>query len=388
MYYLRIYLLIYFIAFISFVYPLRNRSLNIYNVDQSPHRHRHYERDSDDSNATNPIISDHLDERYVNLKRFCIRLVTDEVYQVYYIKGPTSNRTCYRIPDNFTINRLGCDNEAYIPLLYPIDYKDTLIHQSEVKNKFYSICSKSTLTLPSLIITDTGDLDLVLATEFKRIAILETYNAIDITNIFVGVDLLNPSIVKYHDDILMNHRGQVWVDQVNNYMKWLDPISFLLPKTSISKYCIQNDLKLNSTLNDTLKGFEDVRMIYKPWSDSIQLVFIVAFYFRQYYFHIHSRIATIDVIVNPNTHCMELVEPPLFLLDDDEPDQFNTMQKNWIPFIYNQEIYYIKRLQPLHVLKERSRDIIKDMVMNVELVSKTSCSNVYEVWQWGEISKY
>lgn len=320
-------------------------------------------------------------------KRYFFQLYNTSTtsFDLYMLK----NSIYKRIPDLFTAERLGYDPiKSKTDLFWNnIDISNGIEYNQKMFNLFSQLNVVAGIEITTLIPIDKS-LDEVLRVAILKINILQEISILNSTT-YLGMDIYNPAITKYKDTYIIVHRGKRWKDQQHNYFRLLDE-SFTFEK-DIHRYGLQtaqgNGLFYYG--GSVLNNAEDIRMMFIGNDDTLLIYSLYATMFAKFP---QVTISTLryDVV----TGRMVIVDNfRLIEVSDHEAHRHHT-QKNWVTFMYNDNIYFIKSFHPFLVYNEVYRNITigsneynEYSIGNVyiDTVTTKHCSTIYEFWKWGEI---
>lgn len=291
------------------------------------------------------------------LHGIAVKFVNDssESTPMYLLVYPKRNSTAYgvlrKIPSCLTAKRFGFDCQSFTVLpesSYTLYFVGEPLPPMEPRNQ---------------------DPD-----EFMRLE-MTNINAVQ-PNLVVKIDYLgeyvwHPSMVYFSNQVLLSARGPERVTFEIPHFHWLN--------------ITENQTIISSPIAIDTKGFnfigkEQVRMVKMP-NDMIHMSFTVP---RSMFF---ARMQTAALRFNRTRQIFELTKP--VWMHKLSPD---VMEKNWVPFLYHSNIFFVYNVQPLVVIRFPSSalniyesNFTVDEV-HLEIVSEEKChTNFKSHWLYGHL---
>lgn len=288
------------------------------------------------------------------------------------------------IPDVVTFDRLKGENDK--KTLITSDNFDILENYQRGED------------IESFILKEVNNPDELLRIEILRINTLQTPSVLKAKH-KIGMDIFNPSVttvkLRLKDNqnlstyVLMSHRGKRWADS-QNYLNWVD-IRLSLSSTSMktatnfeSDTIFGINTGYGTSLGVNFTKAEDIRLLTLS-DESILLSFTVfiEWMYKVPFCKMAESILTFDQVSNTFS-----VSELRFLIKETDRDVKKT-QKNWVPFLHNNEVLYIDSIHPLHVLGYGESNVTENTIY-MQTKSLSSClpsENFvnHDKWFWGEI---
>lgn len=177
----------------------------------------------------------------------------------------------------------------------------------------------------------------------------------------------NPAIVRDRNRTFWSHRGQRWRD-TNNYFDWLN---YNASDLTQNPDCTLGDI---GNRYGALNLAEDIRMIVNP-NGSISLIYTqITTYTRK---KLMGHMAMSRLMLSQQNKYEFLDTWRLHW----EMRANIPVEKNWSPFLYESQIYFVYSLQPLEILQVANYNS-SNRVANMSVVSALNC---HSHWEYGHM---
>lgn len=289
---------------------------------------------------------------------------TEKKIHIYFVSKSRNVVTLRLVPDEFTAYKLGY---AKSEKCYELYMNKTLIQLEAHIGKLFTIEEP----LPSFVVKNSLEPQQATEYEVARISTLQSptvvFYAYDVGAYFNPSFLRMNSIYQFENlehnssvSTLMVYRGPDFIDH-HSYMCWLNE-----NMTSVV---------VNVTTTGKLWNAEDIRLIADPQSVDGSSIYLT-------YTNVTIRQAPKDTIPDQISHYSIMkvhfnkdtksvhFSPPMFLKPTYDVQSSPAIQKNWSPFIYQKEVFFVYKFCPFTVIKMGAVDDVAQ-ITEVETVSRS-----------------